>query len=128
MKHRYGTPLPPTWFMQRPGFRRFMAREATAVFVGGYVVFLLVWLARLGQGPEAWGAMVAATRSPLGVALHAIALAGALYHSITWFNLTPQITPLYVGEDRLPDTIAAVVMGYAPWVGVTAFVLWGLLR
>ena len=128
MKNRYGTPLPPTWFMQRPGFRRFMARESTAVFVRGYVVFLLVWLARLGQGPEAFTAMVEATRHPMSIVLHAVALLGAVYHSVTWFNLTPQITPLYVGEDRLPDAVAAIVMGYAPWVGITGFVVWGLLR
>ena len=128
MKRRYGTPLPPTWFMQRPGFRRFMAREVTSVFVGGYVVFLLFWLARLGQGPEAFTAMVQTTRHPNSMVLHTVVVAAAAYHSITWFNLTPQITPLFIGEDRLPDAIAAIVMGYAPWVGVSGVVLWGLLR
>ena len=125
---RYGTPLPSTWFLQRPGYRLFMLREMTSVFLAAYLVFLLVWLYRLGQGPEAFEAMIQAARHPLSIALHLIALAGALYHSITWFNLTPKIMPMYFGEDRVPDLWAAIFMGYLPWAVVTAGILWAVLR
>ncbi len=128
MKQRYKTPLASFWFMQRRGFRLFMVREATSVFVAGYLVFLLIWLYRLGQGPEAFAAMIETARHPLAVVLHLMALAGALYHSITWFNLTPKIMPMYLGEDRVPDFWAAICMGYIPWLVVTALIIWGLLR
>lgn len=125
---RYGTPLPWHWFMGRRGFRLFMIREATSVFIGAYLVWLLVWLARLGQGPEAFEAMQASAASPLGLLFHLLALAAALYHSITWFNLTPKIMPMYVGEDRVPDAWAAFAMGYLPWALVSTVILWGVLH
>ena len=105
-----------------------MARELTAVFVLGYVIYLLLWLRQFGLGPEAYAAAIESGRSPLIIVMHVIALLGAMYHSITWFNLTPKIMPMYVGEDRLPDAMAAIMMGYLPWAGVTGIVMWGLLR
>ncbi len=128
MKPRYETPLPGSWFLQRPGYRRFMVREVTSVFITGYLVFFLLWLQSLGQGAEAFAAMIEFTRHPLSVGLHILALVGAMYHAITWFNLTPKIMPVYIGEDRLPDVWAAIVVGYLPWAVVSAVVLWGVLR
>ncbi|MCH8879446.1 MAG: fumarate reductase subunit C [Planctomycetes bacterium] len=126
MKARYQTPLPWSWFTQRSSYRRFMVREATSVFLAAYLVYLIVWIYRLGQGPEGLAAAIDSARRPLTVALHILALAAALYHSITWFNLTPKIMPLYIGEDRLPDFWAAILMGYLPWLVVSVILLWGI--
>ncbi len=127
-KDRYQTPMPSTWFLQRPGYRRFMAREATAIAVAAYAVTLLVWLHRLGQGREAFAALMETARHPLAVVVNAFLLGGLLYHSITWFNLTPKIMPMYVAEEKVPDFLAAIFMGYLPWVVVSGIVLWGVLR
>ncbi len=124
MTERYQTPLPWSWFTQRRSYRLFMAREATSVFLGGYLVYLIVWIYRVGQGPEGLAAAIDSARHPLTVAMHILALVAALYHSITWFNLTPQITPVYIGEDRLPDFWVAFLMGYLPWIVVTCIILW----
>ena len=125
---RYRTPLPWFWFTRARGYRLFMLREATSVISAGYLVWLLVWLARLGAGPEAYAAMTASATSPAGILLHLLAIVAAVYHSVTWFNLTPKIMPMYIGEDRVPDVWAAVAMGYMPWGVVTAAIIWGLLR
>ncbi len=66
------------------------------------------------------------TAFALAVILHGLIFGAALYHSFTWFNLTPKIMPLYVAEEKVPDLWAAIVMGYLPWVVVTAVVLWGV--
>ncbi|MHC4448129.1 MAG: succinate dehydrogenase/fumarate reductase transmembrane subunit [Planctomycetota bacterium] len=124
---RYRTPLPWYWFTRKRGYWKFMLREATSVFIAGYLVWLLVWLARLGSGPEAYPAMMESATSPAGTLLHLLAIAAAVYHSVTWFNLTPRIMPMYVKEDRVPDVWAAVAMGYLPWGLVTLVMLWGLL-
>ncbi len=126
MKARYQTPLPWSWFLQRPSYRRFMAREATSVFLAGYLVYLIVWIYRIGQGPEGLAVAIDSARHPITVAMHLLAFAAALYHSITWFNLTPKIMPLYIGEDRLPDFWAAILMGYLPWLVVSVILLWGI--
>ncbi|MFB3137795.1 MAG: hypothetical protein ACE10B_01065, partial [Phycisphaerales bacterium] len=57
--------FPRDWFVRKAGYRRFMARELTSVFVGGYVVFLLVWLHQLGQGPQQYYALMESMRHPL---------------------------------------------------------------
>ncbi len=121
-------PFPRDWFVRKGAYRRFMVREMTSVFIGGYIVFLLVWLYRMGQGPEQYHALVEAMRRPLPVVLHMLALAAAMYHSITWFNLTPAVMPLRIGEDRLPNAVVAIAMGYLPWVAVSGAILWGVLR
>jgi len=128
MNLRYKTPLRPSWFMDKPGFRLFMLREATSLFMAGYLIFLLVWLRRLGQGPEAYATFLESLRHPVPILLHLVALAASLYHSITWFNLTPKIMPMYLGEDRLPDKLAAVAMGFGPWIVLSGIILWGVLR
>ena len=126
MRPRYQTPLPRSWFMQRRGYRWFMAREATSVFLAGYLVYLIVWMYRLGQGPEGFAAAIDGSRHPLTVAMHVVALMAALFHSITWFNLTPKIMPMYIGEDRIPDFWAAILMGYLPWTVLSLIILWGI--
>ncbi len=44
MRERYQTPLSWFWFTQRRSYRLFMAREATSVFLAGYLVYLIVWI------------------------------------------------------------------------------------
>ena len=128
MKARYQTPLPWSWFTQRRSYRLFMVREATSVFLAGYLVYLIVWIYRIGQGPEGLATAIDSARHPLTVAMHILALVAALYHSITWFNLTPKIMPIYIGEDRVADFWAAILMGYLPWLVVSAVVLWAVTR
>ena len=128
MSARYQTPLGSTWFLYRPGYRRFMAREATSIAMGAFLIYLLFWLRRLGQGDEAFAAMVMITKHPISVVLHSLVFGAVLYHSFTWFNLTPKIMPLYVAEEKVPDVWAAIMMGYLPWLGVTVVILWGVLR
>ena len=126
MSARYQTPLPWSWFTQRRSYRLFMAREATSVFLAGYLVYFIVWIYRIGQGPEGLAAAIDGARHPLTVAMHIMALVAALFHSITWFKLTPKIMPMYIGEDRVPDLWVATVMGYLPWAMVTVIILWSI--
>lgn len=124
----YIRPMPATWWLKRKTYFLFMVRELTSLFIGGYLVFLLVWLYHLGQGPEQFQALLMNLRQPVSVALHLLALAAALYHSITWFNLTPTAMPLRIGEERLPSAAVAIAMGYLPWMVVSGLILWSVLR
>ena len=72
--------------------------------------------------------MLVSMRSPVSVVFHGIVLSAALYHSITWFNLTPKVMPVRIGEDRVPGPLVAIGMGYLPWVVLSAVLLWGVLR
>ena len=127
MRKPFVRPMPRTWYWQGP-YRAFLIRELTSVFIAGYLVFFIVWLFRLRRGPDAYQAILNATRSPLSVILHVLALAAALYHSVTWFNLTPQAMPVRRGEERLPGALVAVAMGYLPWLLVSALIVWVVTR
>jgi fumarate reductase subunit C len=113
---RYG------WFLRNPRYRRYMAREVTCVFIGLHALILLVALKRLSEGREAWEAFLHNLTGPAGVVLQLIILAFAVYHSTSWFNVTPKAMPVQIGEQFLPG---AVIIGahYAAWLIVTVTVL-----
>lgn len=129
MSKPYIRPWPTfSWFTRRPGYMLFMVRELTAVFIAIYAVSLLCFLARLGRGPDAYAELIQELKSPGWIALHIVALAAAVWHAVTWFNLTPKAMPVFFGEKRAPGPLIAIGMGYAPWLVVTAIILVLVLR
>ncbi len=111
-----------SWWLSQGLYLRYMAREITSLFIGAYTAVLVVGLARLAEGRAAWDAALEARQSPLSVAFHLVALLFALYHSATWFNLTPKAMPLEVAGRRLPG-VAIVSAHYAAWVMISAALL-----
>ncbi len=94
------------WWKRDPFFVRYMAREATAVFVVVYAVILLVGIARLGQGEAAFEAWNASVRSAPALALHTLLLAAFLYHTFTWFQIMPKtMPPIMLAGRKLPPHI-----------------------
>jgi len=124
MPHPFRQPHPWNWFLKRPRYALFMVRELTAVLVGAYLIFLLVLLHRLGSGQGEFTELMRAMTSPLTMAFHAIVLIAALWHSITWFNLTPKAMPFFLGENRVADPLIAIAIGYLPWLVVTMLIIW----
>ena len=45
----------------------------------------------------------------------------ALYHSVTWFNLTPKAMVFWRGEERVSPTLIAA-SNYAAWIVVSILV------
>ena len=117
----YHRPVPNTWWLKRKPYVLFMIRELTSIFVAGYCIFLLVFIYKLTQGADVYGNFIDVLKSPSSVALHLIALAFVLYHTITWFNLTPKILVLYKGEERISQGLVAGTF-YAGWVVVSVIV------
>ena len=110
------------WWLRDPFFIAYMAREATAVFVAAYAVVLLVGLVRLSQGEAAWNAWLAALRSPLSLAFHAVVLATFVYHTWSWFRIMPKTMPLiFLGGRRVPAG-AITTIGLAAAVACCAAV------
>jgi fumarate reductase subunit C len=115
-----------TWWTERPTWMQFMVRELSAVFVGGYALLLLVMVSKANDA-SALEECVASLRSPLWVVLHLITLAMVIYHTFTWFQLTPQAMPVWRGEERVnPKLIIAA--NYVAWVAVSVLVAWLALR
>ena len=111
------------WFLRQPRYLRYMVREVTCVFIGAYAVFLLVVLQRLASGRQAYEALLQALASPASAALHVLVLVFALYHTASWFNVTPKAMPVRIGGDFLPGSFI-VGAHYAAWLLVSAMLLW----
>ena len=122
----YHRPVSNTWWLKRKPYILFMIRELTSVFVAGYCIFLLVLVYKLTQVAEAYGNLIAALKLPSSIMLHFITLAFVLYHTITWFNLTPKILVIYRGEERIPQGLVAGTF-YAGWAVISVFLAWLIL-
>jgi fumarate reductase subunit C len=118
--------IPKTWWLRQRSYLLFMIREFTSVFIAGYCIFLLIFIYKLGQGREVYGEIIDFLSSPLSIVLHIVALIFAIYHSVTWFNLTPQVLVLRIGEEKIP---AFLISGanIVAWLLLSAIVAWIIL-
>ena len=115
----YMRPMPANWWMMKKTYFLFIVRELTCVFVGGYALFLLVSVARRDE-PQAFDAWL---NSPLLIVLQIIALPMVLYHSITWFNLTPKVMVVWRGEERVSPLLIAGA-NYVAWAILSIAIFW----
>jgi len=88
------------WWRRDPYFIRYMAREATAVFVVIYAVILLAGLIRLSQGAAAFSDWLEGLASPWSVAFHVLLIAVFAYHTWSWFRIMPKTMPPVVVAGR----------------------------
>ena len=111
-----------SWWLAQPRYIRYMAREVSCVLIGAYTGVVVVGLLRLSEGAEAWAGFLEAIQTPVSIVFHLLALAFALYHTTTWFNVTPKAMPLQFGDTQVPG---CVIIGahYAGWIVVSALLL-----
>src|SRR5260221_69520 len=111
------------WWASRWSHIKFISRELTSVFVGGYAFVFLMYVRSILQGPEAFQKFSSLMRSPLMIVVHVIAFVGLLFHSITWFNLAPQAMGIKIGDKNIPGVVIAL-MNYGGWVVISFVLVW----
>ena len=114
---------PIFWWVQRWVYVCFIARELTSVAVAYCAVWLLLVYQALQSGPEAYAALMSRLSHPAMIALHVFALLAVLYHSITWFNLSPKALVFRFGRWRVPDLMIAGG-NYAAWLFISGVIAW----
>ena len=115
-----------TWFLSHPRYQRYMAREVTCIFIMAYTFLLICALGSLADGPGAFQEFLNALRGPWGVLFNVAVLAATVYHSATWFNVTPQAMPIQRGEEFVPGHLI-VGAHYGVWAVVSLIILvWGM--
>jgi fumarate reductase subunit C len=115
------------WWLQKWSYSGFVLRELTSVFVAFFAVVYLWQLRALAQGPEAYGQFLARLRTPLFLIVDTVAFVFVLFHTITWFNLTPKAIVFRLRGKRVPDWII-VGLNYAAWLALSGVVVFMLLR
>ena len=123
MSKPYTRPMPRDWWNKNSAFRLFMLRELSSVFVALFALELLCFVSQVGQGEEAMNQFIKSLGNPFLLVFHAVVLAFALLHSITWFNLPPKVMVIRRGEERLPDVLVAG-SNYVACLGVSVLLWW----
>jgi len=102
------------WWLEQPRYIRYMLREISALFIGIYALALIVGLFQLSKGQAAYEGFLAATAGPAGRTFAVLAMLFAIYHTYTWFQVTPKAMPLTLAGKRVPGAfiIAAHWFGF----------------
>ena len=115
----YIRPMPATWWLHNHHLVLFMIRELTSVFAAGYAALLLVIAYKATQGASAFHEFFdGVLKQPLMIALQLVAFVFVVYHSVTWFNLTPKILVVWRGEEKISPALIAGA-NYALWLIVS---------
>ena len=122
----YIRPVSNTWWLDKKQYILFVIRELTSIFVAGYCLFLLFFILKIGDGNETYNLMIIFLKSPLILVLHLISFPFILYHTITWFNLTPKIMVLQIGEEKVPKELIAGLV-YISWGLLSLILIWLIL-
>ena len=115
------------WWLEKWSWLKFILREISSVFVAFFVVMTLLQIRALGQGPEAYANFQGSLQSPLLLALHVLSFFFLLFHTITWFNLTPRAMAVRIRGRRIPDFFVAAP-NYVAWIVISGVLAWLLLR
>ena len=111
----YRQPMSPTWWLSTRNYFLFMLREVSALFVALFVVSYLVGLYRLSQGEAQYTAYLASLQTPFACISFVVILAFALYHSATWFSLTPIVMVVRLGSRVIPPRLV-LLTNYLVWL------------
>jgi succinate dehydrogenase subunit C len=114
------------WWLRRGSYFAFILRELSSLFVGWFVVFLLLLVVALSRGESRYQEFLDWSGRPAVLALNIVSLFFIVYHAITWFNLAPKAMVVRVGRTRVPGFLIAG-SNYLAWAMASAVVSWLLL-
>ncbi|PIE42264.1 MAG: fumarate reductase subunit C [Gammaproteobacteria bacterium] len=101
----YRREMKRNWWMQLPFYSLYMLREATAIFTLFYTLVLMVGLAALAKGQEAFVKWTESQSCGFMMWLSVISFVMVLYHTVTWFAATPKVMPLQIGDKKVPASL-----------------------
>ena len=120
-------PVSTWWWLRKRTYFVFVMRELSSLFVGWFVVFLLLLIRAVGRGDAAYEDFLDWAASPMVVVIDVVAFAFIVLHAVTWFSLTPQAMVLRVRGRTVPGWLI-IGAQYAGLAVVSAFIAWLVLR
>ena len=111
------------WWLRKWSYFAFILREISSLFVAWAVVYLLLIVYAVGQGPIEYNQLLEWSRQPWVTAVNVCSLLLLVFHAVTWFNLAPQALVVHLGHRHVPGSMIAA-SNYAAWVVVSAIVAW----
>ena len=115
------------WWLGSWPYFAFVLREISCLFVGWFVVYLLLLVRSVLQGEAAYQALLAWSARPGILALDGVSFVFVVFHAYTFFDAAPRAMVVHIGKTRVP---ASLIAGghYVAWAVASAVVFWLLLR
>ncbi len=108
----YVRPMPANWWQKLGFYRFYMLREGTALPAVWFSIVLIFGLFALKNGAESWAGFMGFLQNPVVVIINLIALAAALLHTKTWFELAPKAANIIVKDEKMgPEPIIKGLWG-----------------
>ncbi|MGH0032718.1 MAG: hypothetical protein ACQGVC_23240 [Myxococcota bacterium] len=125
---RTARPMMPAEFPMSGRYRAYTLFDYTGIvyLLMGFVALRVVWA--LGNGPEAWEAMLSQLANPLYLAFHVLCFASCVFVAVRFFRLFPKAQPAKIGPAKPPPAPLLHAGLYVAWLAVAgglAFVLLG---
>ena len=123
----YQRPVALLWWLERRSYVVFVLRELSSVFIAWFVVYLLLLVNAVSDGPASYQRFLDRSGEWWMVAINVIAMLFVLLHTVTWFGLAPRAMVVKVRGRRLPPR-QIVAAHYLAWLVLSAVVAWVVLR
>jgi fumarate reductase subunit C len=109
------------WWLGSWPYVRFILRELSSLAVAFFVVLTLAQIYALGQGAQVYAELQEWLRQPAVIALNAVALLFAVFHTITWFNAAPKAMAVRMGGKRVPEW-AVATPNFVAWAVISILI------
>ena len=107
-RKKYVRPMTATWWQKLDFYKAYMVREATSIFAVWFCIVLLYGVLSLASNPVPGLGIIdfiGFLRNPIVVFLNIITLIATLYHTATYFVMTPKVMNIIVKNERLPHHV-----------------------
>ena len=116
--------MPAVWWLKNPHYTLYMLRELSAVFAALWVVFFLIQLSKLAEGPAGREQWLQQVTSPGWIIFSLVSLVFVVYHAWTFFTATGAAVYVRIGKSATP---AAAINGGTLFAWAIATVVIGVI-
>lgn len=114
------------WWLERRSYFAFILREGSCMFVGWFVVFLLLLMRAAVQGEASYQEFLAWSATPGILLMNLLTFGFMLFHAITFFVAAPQAMVVHLGHKRVSAKLV-LLAHYVGWMVASAVIAWLLL-
>ena len=93
-----------SWWLRQKRYLRYMMRELSSLFIGGFTLLMISGVYRLSESEAAYTQWLNGLWNNLTI-LSVIIFIFSVYHSYTWFIVTPKAMPLKFAGKRVASWI-----------------------
>ena len=114
------------WWLEKGSYFAFILREGSCLFVAWFVVYLLLLVNAVSQGPGSYARFIEWSATPWVWALNGVSFLFIVYHAVTFFQAAPQAMVVHIGRNRVPG-YQVMVGHFVAWALASVSVVWLLL-